>query len=773
MIRRVLRILAVGAVVTAVAVGVPMWDVARGWADEGVALADQHARHEVAHPGWSFPARVRTAEVPVKGASPKRLVAEARARGYREDCVRTGPGEFCAKPGKERVVPRSGASLEPIDLGVLLGPDGELREHLPLARAPKVLIDAIVSAEDRDFREHGGVNWTATARAALANAQERGYAQGASTLTMQVVRNLGQRKEKTLTRKLREMVTALAIDDHLGKDGVLQMYLDAPYLGQWGSVSICGFRAAARHYFGKDATDLTLAEAATLAAILPAPGKFAPDKHPELAKEKRDRVLHAMAELYGYDVAEALAEPVATVAPSPLPNRYPAYLGATRAWLEQELGPDVLYGAGLQVTVAMDVAAQEETEALFPKKTAWFESALIGKKAGGALQAAAVLLDVETGAVQAIYGGADATSISFNRATQARRQPGSSFKPLTYALAFEQRDAAGKPRFTSASTEPNSPRVFKTPQGNWSPRNVGGEYSATAALAYGLAWSQNIATAGLLEELGGAKVLKDFATRLGFQTKDFREEMGLCLGQAEVTPLEMAQFAATVANGGRLVKGSPVLSAVDAAGVPRVSPPRAGEQVLSPGAAALTRELMRLVIEIGTGGASRGAGGEAGYAGQAMGKTGTTDREKDLWFVGSTPSRAGAVWLGYDVPAPLGLAASDLAAPLWGWWMHRVTAGDGPAPTFPEEPRIVYRGVCGETGRSPNASCRGIRAPFLEGEVPKIGGCSLEHPPPEEEPAEGEEPLDGAEGAPKKKKHESVWKKMAREKAEREAAKAE
>ncbi|MFN7145439.1 MAG: biosynthetic peptidoglycan transglycosylase, partial [Myxococcota bacterium] len=186
----------------------------------------------------------------------------------------TGPGEFCAK--KSVVVPRSGDALEPVLLGWLIGPDAEIREHLPLAEAPRHLIDAILVAEDRAYHEHHGVNLKAMLRAVVANAQEGGYAQGGSTLTMQVVRNLAQRREKTVDRKLREMVLAWAIDEHLGKDGVLQMYLDAPYLGQRGSLSISGFRAAARHYFGKDATELSLAEAATLAAILPAPGKFAP-----------------------------------------------------------------------------------------------------------------------------------------------------------------------------------------------------------------------------------------------------------------------------------------------------------------------------------------------------------------------------------------------------------------------------------------------------------------------------------------------------------------
>ncbi len=771
--RRLLRIsawLALATFVGVVLAGVPAVLVARTWKAEAEALVDAHARYEVAHPGWSFPARVVTRPTPLT-AAPKRLVAEAKARGYVERCPAPGPGEFCAKT--QAVVPRGGGdALEPIELGWLLGPDAEVRTHLPIERAPEHLIQAIIAAEDRDYRAHHGVNVKSMLRAVWANAQEGGYSQGGSTLTMQVVRNLNQRKEKTVQRKLQEMVMAWAIDAHLGKDGVLQMYLDAPYLGQRGSLSICGFEEASRHYFGHGAAELSVAEAATLAAILPAPGKFAPDRFPDRARERRDRVLATMAELYGTDVTSALAEPVTTVEPPVFPERYPAYLSATRAWLEAHLSPSVLYGAGLTIEVGLDVVAQEEAEELFPAKTRYFESLVGKRRKDEPMQAAGVLLDVETGLVRAIYGGTDVTAISFNRGTQAMRQPGSSFKPLTFAMAFEQRDAEGKPRFTASTAEPNSPRDFKTPQGVWRPRNVGGEYTTTASLAHALTWSQNIATASLLEEAGGPKALIAFAQKVGFDTTKFPEEMGLCLGQGEVTPLAMAQFAGVVSNGGRKLDATPVARAVNAAGVELLGPPVAGEGVIDPVAAALTREMMKSVIEVGTGGASRGAGGEGGYQGPAMGKTGTTDGEKDLWFVGATPKLAMAVWVGYDTPTPLGVAASDLAAPLWGWWMNRATRVDltekdpaTGAPVYPkwgEEPKLAKRSICKVSGKLMNGTCPGIQAPYAEGTVPREG-CPIEHPPELEAPE-----LD-AEGNPKPK-HESLWKRLAREQEEAKAA---
>jgi penicillin-binding protein 1A len=355
-----------------------------------------------------------------------------------------------------------------------------------------------------------------------------------------------------------------------------------------------------------------------------------------------------------------------------------------------------------------------------------------------------------------VHGGTIEHSTDFNRATQAYRQAGSSFKPLVYALAFQKRGPDGGPAFTAAHAVPNAPRTFEG-TGGWRPRNVGGEYTSTACLAYALAWSQNIATASLLEEAGGPKALVALAARLGFDTRTFPLEMGLALGQAEVHPLDMARFASTLVRGGRLASGSPVLVARDAAGNVRVAIPPDGAPVIEGEAAALTAALMRLVIEVGTGGAARGAGGFPGYAGPAIGKTGTTDSEKDLWFVGATPLYAGAVWLGYDEPRRIGATASDLASPLWGWWMREVHLGHG-QPDFPDD-HLARKAVCYVSGGRPHAGCPIIHAPFRPGTEPKAV-CTLAHVAAAPELDEEGNPVEP-------KKHESLWKRRA---AEEEAA---
>ena len=745
--RRRFAIAAALLAVIAIAAAVGWWR----WMSAGAALGLSHSNFETTHPGWSFPARVYSSRLPLAFLNLRRRVAEAKARGYTENCFakELNAGTYCEK--SHRVIPRTAdPSLEPLLLGTLVGPDSELRTHLPLSEAPKQLIDAIIASEDRDFRSHHGVSFSGAARAFFANTKDGQYSQGASTLTMQVVRNLTQRTEKSLTRKLREMALAMGLERELGKDAVLQMYLDAPYLGQRGTSSVCGFSEAAWHYFDKDIRSLDLAETATLVAILPGPGKFAPDRNPEACRARRDRVLQQMAQQFQYDVSAALKQPITLAKTHPVPERFPAFLSLVRAKLEASLPKAQVYGGGLVVETSIDLLMQQEAETLFPLKVQAYELLVAAKP--GTMQAVGLALDTRTGLVRAVYGGSGATVWGFNRATQAHRQPGSSFKPLVYALAFSTRKPDGRPRFTSASTEPNSPHEFKTPHGKWTPLNVGNESTPTACLAQGLAWSQNIATASLLDDLGGPAPLIAFARKAGFDTTAFPEELGLALGQAEVTPIEMAQFAGMVANGGRRIEGTPIVRATDASGIERVHPPKPLQTVLEPAAAALTRELMRLVIDFGTGGGIRGAGGEPGFQGPAIGKTGTTDSEKDLWFVGATPDTATVVWLGFDLPARLGASAADFAAPLWGWWMARSTQYDPlPFADFDKTPALVKQGICTQTGLLPNPSCKVINAPFLPGTAPKET-CATDHPAidPGENPAA----------------HESLWKRRDRQAAD-------
>lgn len=794
--RKVLRVIAwtglVCSLIVIAVAGPPLWTMWQEAGAEAQAVARDHQEHRVAHPGWSFPARVWSDSVPLEGTPRARLLLEAEARDYAARCPATEPGQFCRKTGD--VIPRGGRfpegvqpagtegwtrplALEPIRIGTLVGPDAELREHLPLDQAPKHLVGAIIAAEDERFRDHIGISPVAMLRAAWVNAQAGHYAQGASTLTMQVVRNLVERKEKNLERKLREALLAIRFDALVGKDGILQIYLDMPYLGQAGSQSISGFAMASRHYLGKDVRDITMAEAALLAGLLPAPGKLDPNRNPQKAKERRDFILGRM-KMAGWEIGDAVNDPLPSgTHPVLPPDLHPAYLQATRAYLESRLKPEVVTGAGLDVWTAMDVHAQRTSEAVLADKTRWFEQ-ILGRRGEGPLQSAGVLLDVETGRLLAVYGGAQEISTDLNRATQARRQAGSSFKPLVYALGFSRAEASGGP-VKSWELLGNLPRVFEN---KWSPRNVGGKYNAKSTVAQGLTWSQNIATTELLVQLGGPKPLIELANRFGFDTRAYPEELGLGLGQGEVTPLEMGRFVTSIAAGGVEIDGSPVIVAVDAAGSERLKGGGHGAAVLTPQAAALTRDLMRLVVDHGTGGASRGAAGIPGVTGPALGKTGTADAEKDLWFIGATPRFAASVWLGYDQPARIGASASDLAAPLWGWWMRALLDGLENKGDFPGE-KLAHKWVCNSSGLLSRAGCPALPVPVVAGEGPR-GTCTQPHSAAElaEEPVDddvdgdaipadpnappapaGAPPAPGAAPAekPKPKGHQSLWAKRA------------
>jgi penicillin-binding protein 1A len=323
-----------------------------------------------------------------------------------------------------------------------------------------------------------------------------------------------------------------------------------------------------------------------------------------------------------------------------------------------------------------------------------------------------------------------------------RRQPGSSFKPVVYAMAFSPGED-GKPRMTPSSTVPNVWHAFNRGTDEaWTPRNANGWYMPRVTLARGLAVSANLAAANLLDALGGPDPLVAFATQIGFDTKEFPHEMGLSLGQAQVTPQEMVRFTATVAGEGRRASASPLVVATDAFGRVRYENPPPTDQALTPTAALLTREIMRLVVANGTGWSVKGRHGVEGYRGEVIGKTGTATDEKDLWFIGATPDYAGAVWVGYELPAQVGGHASEVAAPLFGWLLASIH--DGLPPRKFDASGVTRRWVCANSGQSANPTCPPLQVPFLPDEKVR-GVCAEQHPPEHLEPPPPPPPPGGSQ----------------------------
>ena len=298
-----MRIMLIGSaliVLLSIGIGLTVYPTIKQMDSQIQQIVRDHQDLKVSHPGWSFPGLLYSAPAPLSLDKGHRI-AHAKIRNYTNQCPAIDSGTYCVKDGS--VIPRGGVfpegiqpsglkgwtrdlAMEPIELGPLIGPDAEIRYHLPLEKAPSHLIAALLHSEDADFYKHSGVNFFAFARAVIANLQGGGYAQGASTITMQVVRNLTQDKDKNIKRKLREVAFSLLMERHFSKDEILQLYLDMPYLGQDGSFSICGFAAASRFYFQKDVADITINEAAILVGILPAPATYRPDKFPARAQKK-------------------------------------------------------------------------------------------------------------------------------------------------------------------------------------------------------------------------------------------------------------------------------------------------------------------------------------------------------------------------------------------------------------------------------------------------------------------------------------------------------
>ena len=643
-------------------------------------------------------------------------------------------------------------------LATLIGPDGEIREHLPLAEAPKSLVAAIVAAEDGDFYDHGGVNLKSALRAAWANWRGGGYGQGASTLTMQVVRNLTERKEKTLGRKIGEALLAVQLERRIGKDGVLQMYLDAPYLGQNGNLSVCGFRAAAKHYWGIDATELDVAQAATLAAILPAPGGSPPIAIPATAKEQaRSRAApHAGARLARARDRRRRSRSRSQRRPHDLPpERVVPYVQATRAWLEEHLDPAVVYGAGLEVYTALDLVAQARTEKIATERVPYLERVL-GRPKEPALETALPLLDANTGALVAVYGGTMASSTDFDRATQAYRQAGSSFKPLVYALAFDTKGPDGAPGFTAADAMPNCAAQLRR-HGRLAPAqrrrrvHVDGEPRVRPRVEPehrdGVAPREGGRAEAAHRSLGEARVRHaELSQRDGARARPGRgpPDRHGAVREHDRARRSRREREPRACRQGSVGCGAPLPARRRAGAVAGIGAPHARAHAPRDRRGHRRRESRRGRIR-------RLHGRRVRQDGHDRQREGPLVHRLDAR---ATPARSGSATTNRSASAR---PRRILASPLWGWWMHDLHEGYG-QPKFADDDAVTHRAICTISGGRPHAGCSLIYAPFLPGTEPKKS-CTLVH-------EHAEEVLD-EEGNPVLKKHESLWKKKAREEEEK------
>lgn len=585
-------------------------------------------------------------------AEPARSVA-IRLDGSHIDSIREVPS------GREV----GAVLLEPQLVGAYYGPDREQRNLVRLEDLPRHLSDAVLAVEDQRFESHHGVDLRRIAGAFVANVRAGGIRQGASTLTQQLVKNFFLTPEQTLQRKFTEAVMALLVEARYDKGAILESYLNEIYLGQRGSTEIHGVGEAASFYFGKPASQLTVAESALLAAIVQSPNRISPHRHLERARERRDLVLklmHEQGRLTRAEYETALASPILVAAVTPEEGESRYFLDVLRRQLPEAYDKDLLANEGLEIYSTLDPRMQragvrallrglERIEAKYPQ--------LDSDNPSKRLQGCLLSMRPQTGEVLALVGGRNYGMSQFDRCTQARRQAGSAFKPFVYIAALEAR--VDQPRaVTTASLLDDSPLSVPTSAGLWEPRNYDHKFRGLVSVRQALEQSLNIPAVRLGLEVGSDHIV-DVAERLGVSSA-LPRVASLPLGTAAVSPLEIARAYATIANGG--IRPQPhTFEDVVAGGKALERRKLRFERVLDPGVAFLAISLLEGVIDRGTGRRVR----SMGLQGPVAGKTGTTDDEYDLWFVGFTPELVTVVWVGYDEPRTIGVQSSWGAIPIW------------------------------------------------------------------------------------------------------------
>jgi penicillin-binding protein 1B len=536
----------------------------------------------------------------------------------------------------------------------------------------------------------------------LANARAGRIRQGGSTLTQQLVKNFFLTPEQTFKRKATEAVMALLVEARYDKEAILESYLNEIYLGQRGSTEIHGVGEAASFYFGKRAPDLTVAESALLAAIVQSPNRISPHRHPERALERRNLVLSLMHEQgrldrEGYE--RALKEPirVASVTPEVGESRY--FLDVLRRQLPEAYDSDLLAVEGLEIYSTLDPRLQRAAVRALVRGLERLEKdhpELGSDDPAQQLQGCLIAMRPQTGEVLALVGGRDYGRSQFDRCTMARRQAGSAFKPFAYIAGLEA-VRGGQPAITTASLLSDTPLEVETNAGIWEPKNYDLEFRGPVTARYALEHSLNIPAVRLGLDIGVARVA-EVATRLGI-TSDLPRVASLPLGTAEVTPIEMARAYSTIVNGG--IRPSPhTFEDVVAGGETLERRKLRFERVLDEGVAYLAISLLQGVVDRGTGVRVRGMG----LRGAVGGKTGTTDDEYDLWFVGFTPELVAVVWVGYDEPRTIGVQSSWGALPIWANFMLDAV-GTQVRGSFLRPPSVSKLQINPETGALAMVGC--------------------------------------------------------------------
>jgi len=628
----------------------------------------------------------------------------------------------------------------------------EKRFWVPIEKIPAELQNAVIAIEDRDFEKHWGINIRRIIGAVIVNVATRSKAQGASTLTQQLARNLYLTADKSFIRKIREILTAIQLERGYTKEEILELYLNQVYLG----AGVYGVQAAAEHYFSKDVDELTLAECAVIAGSIQLPERYRPDKPENITRitDRRNTVLRAMRATRAIDKKTMIAAASEEVIANPKIYRPPAapyFMEMVRKYVSDKYGDELLYNGGLSIYTTLDPAAQDSTEKSMAKQVkslqrrlnrifldssdadrklripretfmANFDSLYAQNEAEYKLlpdsirlrqaQMGVVALDVKTGAVRVLIGGRDFQESKFNRALQAKRQPGSSFKPYVYAAALEN-------GFTPATVVLDQPITLITDEGEWRPENYDRSFSGPLSIRDALAKSNNLVAIQVFNKVGG-QIVVDYAAKMGIKQKLFPVP-SLAIGSCEVTPMEIISSYSIFANRGIQAEPYWVDKILDKNGrVLEQAAPKERE-VLSPQIAFLMNSMLSSVICCGTGASVPGLG----FRRPAAGKTGTTNDYSDAWFIGYTPQIACGVWAGVDERRSLGRGVTGSLAAIPVWVDAMVTLHKGmPVEDFRRPEGTKALNICAVSFELATASCPKTKVEYFLVESP-VEPCTI------------------------------------------------
>ncbi len=524
---------------------------------------------------------------------------------------------------------------------------------------------AILASEDARFYDHGAIDLIGITRALLKDIAHKKILQGGSTITQQLVKNIYLTPSRTLTRKLKEVILAYRLERQLTKDQILELYLNTVYFG----AGAWGIEAAARRYFDTHAKDLTIPQSSLLAGLVKAPSAYNPYKHPEAAKRRMMYVLRRMYDNHFITLNQyRKAMNTKIVLKKHPPNFFglivaPYFADYVRNWLIDKFGEDVVYKSGLKVYTTLDTQLQRY--AFIAVKTGILK---LKKKYDG-LQGSLISMDPKTGYVKAMVGGFSYEESQFNRALQAKRQPGSAFKPFIYLSAIQQ-------GYLPTDTVKDEPVVFRFSGQEWRPQNYEGTFHGTVTLMYALVHSVNIATINLLNNIGVNGVIK-LAKKLGIQ-EPIPPDLSIALGSLSLRLIELVRAYAAFDNYGLLPKPIFITKVVNRDGEVIYEEKPKLRRVFDTVDGFILTGMLKNVINYGTG-------RKAKVIGRPLaGKTGTTNDYRDAWFIGYSPSLVCGVWVGYDSNKTIfkGATGARAALPIWIMFMKNALKNKN-IETFP------------------------------------------------------------------------------------------